>query len=289
MNFAVSTIEKIDEKFDFSHINQYIKSIQFSLNGFSYLITDPDSRKHIALRSYDFGTEVSLQRAADIIQHIFTDDDLLAASNQQLLVAYVNRPWAMVPEMLYLQEKVEYLLNANYKPDEFSFVTKTNVPGTDLMIASRIPQIIEQTFQQQAENVVFIPHQAAFIHNGLRTLRFNTSDSAFFMNVNANFFDLLYIQNNQVQFYNNFMYRQYADVLYYTLATMEKLGLNPAEMHIFLQGNELVREIIPYEMKKHIRYIYLDKNLYGETCSHHFDTLPLFKYKLLTGIFACGS
>ncbi len=288
MNYTVSTIEKIDERFNINEVDNYIKSIRLAPDGFSYIVTDPHTRYQVALRDYQFGTEISVEKGEEILSDLFENEDILSSKHSQLNISYINRPWAMVPEMLFVENELPKLINVNFKNDDFAYTTHSRIPGTELFFASRIPETWFQLLRNQANNVNFIPHQAAFAYNALNTLKYNSLPNAFFMLVHSGFFDLLYIENYKVKFYNNFKYNQYADVLYFTLSTFEKMEANSSEGHIFLQGNDLVKEILPSELKKHIRYVYMDKELYGERYSPEFDQLPLYQYKLLTGINACG-
>lgn len=289
MDYTVSTIDKIDERFDFNNTTQYIKSIQVSLDGFSYIVTNPDDGTHLALRDYNFGTDLSLSRIEEITSDLFNNEDILSGHNQKINIAFTTRPWAMVPAMLFNEGNITKILDINFKPDEFTKTTYCKIPGSKIVLASRIPVKIAQILENHSSNLNFIPHQAAFIFNALQTLKHNVSDSALFMAVHGRFFDLAYIQNNEVIFYNNFAYTQYDDVLYFALSAMERLEIRSDEAHIFIQGNDLVKEIIPQEIKKYIRHVYIDNQLYNERYSYQFDQLPLYKYKLLTGIFRCGS
>lgn len=289
MNYTVSTIDKIDERFEFDQLQNYIKSIQLSLNGFSYILTDAHTREHLVLRSYDFGTVVSLQRLADIIDDLFANEELLSAAHAGINVAFVTRPWAMVPDMLLIKDRARQLIDLNFKKNEFSKLVLSQVPGTEIVFASRVPDTIANAFYKYDEQVEFYPHQAALVFNAMQTLYYNDFRTAFFMAVHEQFFDFLFIKDGKVFFYNNFHYRQYADILYFVMASMEKLNVDPGKAHIFLQGSDLVKEIIPYELKKHVRSIYIDKELPGIKYSYHFEDLPLYRYKLLTGIFSCAS
>jgi len=289
MNYTVSTIEKIDERFDFNNTSKYIKSIQLSLNGFSYIATNPDESTHLALRHYDFGTEIPIKRLIDIVADLFKYEDILAGYHNHINLSFVSRPWAMVPEMLFNKNNINKLLDINYKADEFSDAAYCKIPGSNIIIASRIPTKLVNLLDDKSSKLNIIPHQAAFLYNGLQTLKHNNNERAFFMAVHDHFFELAYFKENEIKFYNNFPYNQYADVLYYTLAAMEKLEVSPAHSSLFLQGNDLVKEIIPNEIKKHIKNVYLDNQLYKEQYTYHFDQLPMYKYKLLTGIYRCGS
>ncbi len=288
MNYTVSTIEKIDERFNINEVDKYIKSIRLSPDGFSYVVTEAESRQHIALRDYQFGTEVSIKRGEEILTDLFENEDILGGQHNHLNISYVNRPWGMVPEMLLVEDKLPQLINVNFKKDDFAHTTHARIPGTDQFFASRIPSGWQKVLQNKAKHINFIPHQSALAYNALNTLKYNNLPNAFFVLLHSGFFDLLYIENHKIVFYNNFLYNQYADVLYFVLSTLEKMEVIAKESHIFLQGNDLVKEILPSELKKHIQYVYLDKELYGEHYSPQFDQLPLYKYKLLTGINACG-
>ena len=287
MEYSVSTISKIDERFDLNKIPHYIKSIQLSLDGFSYIVTDPQLQTHLVLRHYDFGSPLSLQKLSEICKDLFKNEDILSQSTTHFNLSFISRPWTMVPEMLFMESRVNEILNVNFPNNDYADIVSQKVPGSQTLFVSRLPHILKdaipETFQMN-----FIPQQVPMAINAIQELAGNKMSSGLFLNVHDQFFDVMYIENNKIRFYNNFKYQQYADVLYFTLATIEELKLKPEEVNVFLQGNELVKEIIPGELKIHIKNIFLDKNWRGLAYSHHFDPLPLYEYKLLSGIYACG-
>lgn len=289
MDYTVSTIDKIDEKFDFSQIANYIKSIQFSLNGFSYIVTDPSEPLHLALRSYNFGTEVSLRKLEEIITDLFQNEDILSTPSAKTIVTYMDRPWSMTPQMLFDKTKAEVLLDVNFKKDEFAHLVNSVIPTTDIVFTSRIPDKLVSILQQHNQNLTILPHQCALARNAFFNLTHHNLSDAFFLNLNHNFFDLLIIKNHKIHFYNNFPYQQYADVLYYTLASIEKTQSDTQNMHFFIQGIELVKDVLVQEFSRFIKNVFLDRVIYGATYSHHFDQLPLYEYKLLTGLYPCVS
>ncbi|MDA3867997.1 MAG: DUF3822 family protein [Salinivirgaceae bacterium] len=287
MNYIVSTIDKIDERFDFDQIHNYIKSIQISLNGFSYIVTDPAEPAHLALRSYDFGTEISVKRIDGLIADLFQNEDVLSQPSQKTIVTYMERAYAMAPQMLFLPDSAHKLIDVNFKKDEFAHVTHASIPASDIVFASRMPENIYKTLSLYSENLQVVPYQCALAVNAIQTLQHHGFSEGFFMNVNYQFFDLMYIKDQKIVFYNNFGYAQYADVLYFTLATLEKLSIDPNKIHLFIQGHELVKEVILQELNMHVRNVYLDRRILGTAYSHQFEQLPLYQYKLLTGLYSC--
>jgi hypothetical protein len=287
MEYTVSTISKIDERFDLNKIPHYIKSIQLSLDGFSYIVTDPDMQIHLAFRSYDFGSVLSLKRLGEIVEDLFLNEDIRSQSQTNFNLSFISRPWAMVPEMLFDESKLNTLMKINFPENDYADIISGKIPGTEVVFASRLPHLVIDAIPS-GYAVNKIPHQLALTINALHELKGNQLNSGLFLRVNQQFFDVLFIEDQKVLFYNNFKYLQYADVLYFVLATIEELNLKADEVNVFLHGNELVKEILPNELKRHIKNIYLDKNWRGIAYSHHFEQLPMYQFKLLTGIYACG-
>lgn len=288
MNYTISTIDKIDEKFEFSQISNYIKSIQLSLNGFSYIVTDPAMPAHLAIRSYNFGTEVSIKRLEEIIEDLFINEDILSQPSKKTYVSFVNRSWAMSPKILFNENRADLLLNVNFKKDDFAKIISHATPTSDIVFTTRIPDSIYNILKKYNQHLEVIPHQCAMSTNAFQTIKHHSLSDGYFLNINHQFFDLMVINNQKIAFYNNFAYKQYADVLYYTLATLEKLGADPGKIDFFIQGIDLAKDILTHEFSQFIKHVYLDRKIHGTAYSHHFDQLPLFEFKLLTGIYSCA-
>ena len=199
MDYTVSTIDKIDEKFDFSQISNYIKSIQISLNGFSYIVTDSLGSVHLALRSYDFGTQVSMRKLEYIVKDLFQNEDILSIPSSKTIVTYIDRPWAMSPQILFDSNKTDTLIDVNFKKDEFAKLINAVIPTTDIIFTLRIPDKILATIEQYNQNVTMLPHQCALARNAFYNLTHHNLSDAFFLNLTHNFFDLLIIKNHKIQ------------------------------------------------------------------------------------------
>ena len=75
-------------------------------------------------------------------------------------------------------------------------------------------------------------------------------------------------------------------MLYYLVATFDKLKLNSHDIPVYIQGIDLVHEIIPQIMKKYFSKIIIDNSLVTNY-SPIFENLPLHKYKIITGLLQC--
>ena len=109
------------------------------------------------------------------------------------------------------------------------------------------------------------------------TLEKNSKSAKIYANIESSHFEIIYVVNNHLKFYNRFDYQTKEDFIYYLLFTVEQLQLNPEEILVLLMGsvnksNELYQ--IAYKYIRHVSLLPKESMRYSNGAnSNHFTLL----------------
>ena len=108
-----------------------------------------------------------------------------------------------------------------------------------------------------------------------------TRNNSLFVQLHKDYFELVYLKNGKLFFHNSFKFKTKEDFIYFLLAAIDQLNLNPETVKLNLLG-DFSKSSIFYEMVyQYIRHIeFVEKNeifnysyLLDKIAHHQFHTL----------------
>jgi hypothetical protein len=236
----------IDESFDSNNCQNYILSIQCSLNGVSFLVFDPVTNKFIVLLEHDFisATPFELKNELD---HLFKNEPILNYSFKKVKAVFFNQRSIMVPDPIIGESDRNdlFYLTFDKKRDE-QVLRNVVVPAVTSILFS-VPGVVFRCIKNQFPNVEFYATPLPIINYGLKQ---QSIPSQFLI---SKFGDLLlacFISERKIHFLNHFYIKNDIDCLYYILSVVKKLNLNQkVELKLFGkigQQSELVASLKNY-------------------------------------------
>jgi hypothetical protein len=227
------TIKTILEK-----SNHHKLSIQFTLDGFSFCITNLDSKKTIHFCEYTFPKTLETpENLVARIETIFQEDSHLQEDFKEILVIHQNSLSTLVPNTLFLEEHLKEYLDFNIKTLENDFFAYDSI---DQLAAKNVyvPFVNVNNYLFQNFGEFEYQHSVtAFIKKLLQTT--TNSEKTMFVDVWENQISVVVLENKKVLFSNSFTFTSKEDFIYYLLFTAEQLGLNTNEFPLFFTGDIL--------------------------------------------------
>ncbi len=222
---------------DLKNLDKSHLSIQLSLDGFAYCIFDKDLVDVVSLNVYEFENRSQTpEQLLENVKEVFDTEPVLTSKFDSINISHKNNLSALVPKELFDEsKKAEYLKYA------IKVFENDQISVDDLM--------------ENASNNVYIPfeninnylvkklgsfdylHTSSILLSALLKYYKHDTKKYFFVNISKNSFDIIYIDNDQIQYYNSFLYYTKEDFIYYILFTMEQLLLNPDEQMLTLLGD----------------------------------------------------
>lgn len=231
-------------------------SIQFSLGGFSFCITNRfDHIHHFSTYTFDNKLE-SPEQLLEKIKSIFNNDELLQEDFSSIFVVHQNNLSTIVPEPFFDEKKLEDYLNYNIKVLKTDFIAFDDIPGISAKnIYIPYVNINNYLFQNFGE-FDYKHHNTILIDKLLE--RHKTSMEKMYAHVSRDHLDIIVIRKEQLIFSNSFSFETKEDFIYYILFTAEQLGLNTEKFTLaFLGDIEKDSELytITYQFIRHVEFI----------------------------------
>tara|TARA_B110000091_G_scaffold212619_1_gene259750 strand:+ start:155 stop:988 length:834 start_codon:yes stop_codon:yes gene_type:complete len=235
----IRKVQKKTIKTTLEKSNNHKLSIQFTLNGFSFCITNLDSQETIHFCKYTFPK--TLEAPENLVAHIetiFKEDSSLQEDFKEILVIHQNNLATLVPNTLFREEHLKEYLDFNIKTlatDFFAFDNIDQIEAKNVYV----PFVNVNNYLFQNFGEFEYKHSAtAFIEKLLQQTT-TTIEKAMFVDVWKDQISVVVLENKKVLFSNSFSFTSKEDFIYYLLFTAEQLGLNTNEFPLFFTGDIL--------------------------------------------------
>ena len=256
-------------------------SIQFSLDGFSFCITNSATKEIHHFSHYTFDkTLATPELLLTQIESIVKDNSLLHQDFETVNIIHQNNLCTLVPKAFYDETQVKEYLKYNIKILANDFIASDYI---DKIAAYNVyvPYVnINNFFFQQFGEFEYKHHSTVLIDKLIQHIAQENPEKYCFINVAKTNFDMVVIENSKLLLYNNFSYATKEDFIYYILFTATQLKLDPETFSLqFLGAIEKDSELykITYQYIRNVSFISLDVDFFNsdEDISNysHFTTI----------------
>lgn len=256
-------------------------SIQLSLDGFAFNILDREKNKHLALFNYHLQEVNTFDDLTNEIDEIFSENELLTRYYPKVVVLVENQKSTLVPSPLFDSSSLQEYLKFNHFLHTSEEVAYDKISNLNAYNVFAVSSALKLKLREKFARYRLAHYSSALIESLLINTKNQIFNDIVFINVNLSIFDIIYIQNQKLIFYNSFKYHTPEDFIYFTIFSMEQLGLNPETTNTVLLGEidknsklyeiafKYIRNISFAERTDHYRYSYV----LDEVQSHYFYSL----------------
>ena len=238
LHYTIKKVQKKTIKTTLEKSNHHKLSIQYTLDGFSFCITNLDSQETIHFCAYTFPK--ILETPEKLVAHfetIFQEDNHLQEDFKEILVIHQNSLATLVPNKLFREEHLKDYLDFNIKTLKTDFFAFDNI---DQLAAKNVyvPFVNVNNYLFQNFGEFEYQHSTtAFIKKLLQTT--SAPEKTMFVDVWKDQISVVVLEDKKVLFSNSFSFTSKEDFIYYLLFTAEQLELNTNEFPLFFTGDIL--------------------------------------------------
>ncbi|WP_317208131.1 DUF3822 family protein [Tenacibaculum ovolyticum] len=212
-------------------------SIQFSLDGFSFCISNSDTKEIIVFTEYFFEKELDTpQLLLQKIISIFGDDNDLQQDFLSIFAVHQNNLSTLVPNEYFDRSNLDIYLKYTVKTLTTDFITYDSLESINASTVY-IPYVNINNYLFQNFGEFEFKHHSSILIDKILTLSKENTDPQFFINVSSNQLDIIVCKQDNLIFNNSFSYTTKEDFIYYILFTAEQLQMNPNEFQLTFIGN----------------------------------------------------
>ena len=212
-------------------------SIQFSLDGFSFCISNSDTKKVLLFTQYTF--EKALSSPEFLLEKIITT----FATNKDLQQDFVaifavhqNNLSTLVPDEYFDRNSLSSYLKYTVKTLTTDFITYDSLESTNANTVY-IPYVNINNYLFQNFGEFEYKHHSTILIDKLLNFSKENSEKQFFVHVSPNQLDIVICEQDTLIFYNSFSFSTKEDFIYYILFTAEQLKMDPNEFQLTLIGD----------------------------------------------------
>jgi len=210
-------------------------SVQLSLYGLSFLITDSTNKETLFFSEIEFEHTSSPEEILLHLQKTFLEQIELQDTFTEVSLIYTTNLYNNVPKNLFDETKASEYLKFNSKILANDFVAYDIIEEFDICTVY-IPFInINNYLFDRFGNFNYF-HSTTLLLKHLLTKEKHFLLPKVYINLYKNSFEFIAIKNGSLLICNTYEYKTPEDFIYYILFCLEQLKLNPDSVDVFLSG-----------------------------------------------------
>jgi hypothetical protein len=278
-------IKKIkDDKFDAEKLDQYTLLTQLGVRDLQVAVVDSADNRLVFFEDYIFNSLNSYEDLMAVLLTLYESHELLTAGFwKSVIFAIKNNHLVQVPDSLFVPAAAEDYLRFNAQSDR----TKDEVLFcrhhlSDAVTVFAIPRELQRWIGSLYPNsaVRFI-HQSASLIEGVLNYARSDEGPPLYVYVDRFKLHILFVKNNKLVYYNQFIIKQFADYIKYIMLVMKGLNTDQSTSQVMLWGYigkssphyqefyKYIHNVVFGGRPAHLRFGYM----FDEVQEHHFFDL----------------
>jgi hypothetical protein len=210
-------------------------SIQIRLSGLSFCILNRSSNTvewinhvHLDKKATPFELLNELKTVIESHAHFEQTFDTVTC-------VYQNELSCLVPKAIFNEDNLADYLKFNAKILKTDFISYDELSAND-SVNVYVPLVNINNYIFDTFGSFEYKHSSTVLIEALLQSGSKFSEEKLYINVNTSTFEIIFIKEQQLIFYNTFEYQSKEDFIYYILFTIEQLKLNPETIKTMLSG-----------------------------------------------------
>lgn len=270
----------IKESINFSKCkDNYILTIQHSLDGLSFVIFDNTEQKFVALKHYHCSEKnIPLEKLINELQELedWTLDEFMSVN-----ILIDNNFNTLVPKNIFQSEIAEEmlsLLNINCLPEV----------RTDIISEMSLANVYSSENLNFLNSKVKTYHASSILIKSLiKEFSNRNPEIRAFVNVKNNSYELIIINNSDIVFHNYFNFNTKEDFLYFILFTFDQLNIDNESIPLYFMGFIEEKSPVVEICSRYVRNIRFFNRNNDYDYITELDSVPYYYYYTLYNSVSC--
>lgn len=270
----------IDEKSK----DNYILTIQYSLDGLSFVIFNTKEQKFLCLKHYNIAeNEVALDT---LLIELQAKENWKLNDFKKVNLLIDNYTNTFVPNDFFQEENKENYLKLLSR-DEIHHIQTDKLKTIDAVNIYCLKEDIATLSSQFSGKISVLHNSTILIESLVKEFSQRNQEVRAFVNVKNNKYELTIINNSTLIFHNYFNFNTKEDFLYFILFTFEQLKIDNETIPLYFMGfieeQSPIMELCAHYIRN-IRFFNRNNNL---NYSNELDSIPFYYYYTLYNSILC--
>lgn len=263
--------------------HNYILTIQYSLDGLSFVVFDSAEQKFICLKSYRFSEKnISIE---NIISELEEKENWKIKDFSQVNFLIDDNSNTLVPKDFFKEEdKNHYLsiLNLTKEKVMSDVLSKTDAVN---VYASEID--LETSLSKYIDNINIRHTSSILIDSLIKEFSSRKQETRAVVNVKNNSYELTVIKDDMLVFHNYFNFNTKEDFLYFILFTFEQLNIDNETTPLYFMGFIEEKSSVVELCSRYIRNIRFFNRNNELNYINELNSIPYYYYYILYNSVSC--
>ncbi|MBK8807485.1 MAG: DUF3822 family protein [Bacteroidales bacterium] len=212
------------------NFNSLELSIQLSLNGFSYLISDSERYRafHFEPLPIDIFYDDFVSKAAE-----FLEKEIFQNSFRKISILFSSFQSILLPEVAFNVNNLRKMFEVSHDINDDDMLSYNKI--ADFYLVFTLNSYISSVVANSLNKAIVYHHSFPVITKALVEVK-NIVDSVVWINIQTAFFDILVFKNSKLVFSNSFRYKNVSDYIFFVMNIFEQLKLHPLRTKVLLMG-----------------------------------------------------
>lgn len=269
-----------DETFDISNAKQYSLLLQFLPLNFSYAIFDNQRSKFVVLKNISF--ENSKSDYIEDLKKIFKIDEILNINYQITKAILSSQNSIFVPKALFQKEKITEILNFNSKIKSSDIILYDELKNDIFNIYSFGNDILSE-IKSKFKNIKLYNQGTVLLSKTIQKKA--NANKRLIIDVNSEFFEIIFIENNQLIFRNIFKFTNETDFVFYLISILDKFKIDNENDELSISGILTTSSKEIELLRKYIKKIRFKRT--AQNYSYVFNDIDINIYTNLLNLQTC--
>ena len=262
--------------------DNYILTIQHSLDGLSFVIFDTEEQKFLSLKHYHlYEKNIPLE---DLIVELQEKEQWNINEFKNVKIIIDNNLNTFVPKEYYQKEQENnYLSLLNISNDS---PTNADCLTNDIYNIYPISSDIDNVLKM-CDKIKLYHASSIKVESLIKEFSERIQGTRAFVNVKNNSYELTIINDTKLIFHNYFNFNTKEDFLYFILFTFEQLKIDYETIPLYFMGLIEEKSVIVELCSRYIRNIRFFNRNNNHNYINELDSIPYYYYYILYSSVSC--
>ena len=259
--------------------DNYIMTIQYYLDGLSFVIFDTVENKFIALKHYHFSKkDISLE---ELLSELQEKESWRLEDFKHVNILIDNNINTFVPKEFFQEEMKD------------NYLSLLNIKNSNVLTDSIAEHDIVNVYSTN-NNINFLNDNIKIHHSStvlikklIKEFSSRNQETRAFINVKNNSYELIIINNNKLVFHNYFNFNTKEDFLYFILFTFDQLNIDNESIPLYFLGFIEEKSPIVELCSRYIRNIRFFNRDNDFNYISELNSVPYYYYYTLYSLISC--
>lgn len=270
----------IDEKLK----DNYILTIQYSLDGLSFVIFDTQEQKFLCIKHYNISEkDVSLEA---LLIELQAKENWKLNDFKIVNLLIDNNTSTFVPKEYFHEENKEEYLKLLSR-DSIHHINTDELLSINAINIYSLKEDTTILSSQFSEKINVLHSSTILIESLIKEFSERNPETRAFVNVKNNKYELTIINNTNLIFHNYFNFSTKEDFLYFILFTFEQLKIDNETIPLYFMGFIEEKSPIMELCARYIRNIRFFNRNNNLNYSNELDSMPFYYHYTLYSSILC--